>query len=235
MTVKFVPESATTLSGAKEGTVLRAFGARTGRNLWKPVDLGGRYWWSALTLVQGKIFALNFIGKLTALSAATGQRIWRTNLVGQLVFRAPPTYRDGVVYAGGAGAGGTSYAVDAATGRFICRHTVANGNHAAPAVTAADVYLCLADDKAHRFIRSTGAARWTRNPHCTSCGMTTPVVAAGFLWVRGQSASSVRLSDGKVLQTVEMNGPNPPAFLERTAFFVTGGSLLPGRSTTSAR
>ena len=51
----------------------------TGGVRWtRPV--GGSYYWSALAYGDGRLYLLNFDGRLTALSPATGGTLWTTQL-----------------------------------------------------------------------------------------------------------------------------------------------------------
>ena len=81
---------------------------------------------------------------MTAWDAATGARAWSRNLDGQYSFSSPPTAFGGSVCVGGAGSGGTVYAVDGATGALRWTASVENGDDSSPVVTDDAVYVSYA-------------------------------------------------------------------------------------------
>ena len=65
--------------GAAYGTTAVAVDLATGAVRWtRPV--GGSYYWSALAYGDGRLYLLNFDGRLTALSPATGATLWSSQL-----------------------------------------------------------------------------------------------------------------------------------------------------------
>jgi outer membrane protein assembly factor BamB len=100
----------TVRTGDGYGTSLYAIDTRTGQDVWGPVALGGTYYWSALTLGAGRVYAITYDGRLTAFAIGTGKQLWQTDLPGQYAFSSAPTFHAGMVYTGGAGSGGTVYA-----------------------------------------------------------------------------------------------------------------------------
>jgi len=74
------------------------------------------------------VFTVNYSGTLTAFNAATGATDWSRALPGQSAFTSPPTAADGYVYTGGAGSGGTVYAVSEASGQIAWTAAVENGD-----------------------------------------------------------------------------------------------------------
>ena len=68
----------------------------------------------------GKVFVLSSpfanAATLEAFNAQTGKQLWSTLLAGQYSFTAGVTAANGYVYTGGAGSGGTLYAVDQTNG-----------------------------------------------------------------------------------------------------------------------
>lgn len=219
------------------GTSLYALDADTGEDAWGPVDLGGTYYWSALTLGAGRVYTVNADGRLAAFHLRSGRLMWQTDLPGQWSFSSAPTFRNGMVYTGGAGSGGTLYAVDAATGAVVWTAGVANGDQSSPAVTATGVYVSYACAQSYRFDPADGALVWHHNTGCSGGGGRTPVVAAGGLWVRETATDEVpvlNLRDGRprgVFGPWEWSAP-APAFLDRTGFFVSGGVLRASSADT---
>jgi len=222
---------------AGNGTTLHALDAATGRDVWGPVDLGGGTRWSALALGAGRVYALNWDGELRAFSQRTGRLIWTTDLPDQWSFTSAPTFFNGQVFTGGAGFGGTLYAVDAATGEVNWTAQVENGDQSSPAVTATGVYVAYACEQAYRFDPETGAQVWHHNSGCAGGGGKTATVAAGGLWVRDPYDSGtpvLRLTDGTTRATFAQRGVRAPAFLGSTGFFVQNGKLRASEAATPA-
>lgn len=217
------------------GTVLHAVDAATGEDAWEPVDLGGTYWWSALAYGGGRLYAQNYDGVLSAFNPATGREIWSVSLPGQYSFSSPPTFSGGVVYTGGAGSGGTLYAVDAASGAVNWTRPVSNGDSSSPAVTADGVYVSYACEQTYAFDPTSGDPIWRHQTGCSGGGGRTPVVADGGVWVRdgGMAPSVLDVADGEVRGTYEVNGWSPaPAFDGRQGYFVDDGVLQERHSRT---
>ena len=216
------------------GTLLYALDARTGQDSWGPVPLGGTYWWSALAYGAGRVYAVNYDGVLSAFQASTGAKVWSVQLPGQYAFTSPPTFRQGVVYTGGAGSGGTVYAVNAGTGAVLWTRGVANGDESSPAVNGTGVFVSYACEQTYRLDPGTGSPVWQHSTDCQGGGGRTPVIADGGLWIRddaGKPQTVLNLSDGTVRGTFGTGGWTPaPAFVGRTGFFVAGG-VLQERST----
>lgn len=227
----------TSSSPSGYGTILHAFKAATGEDAWAPVELGGTYWWSALAYGGGRLYAQNYDGVLSAFNPATGAKLWSTKMPGQYAFTSPPTFAAGVVYTGGAGSGGTLYAVDAATGAVIWTQGVANGDDSSPAVTANGVYVSYACEQSYAFEPKTGTPLWQHSTGCSGGGGRTPVVADGALWIRddaGMTPAALNLTDGTVRATYESaSGWTPaPAFDGHQGYFVDNGVLKERHSRT---
>jgi len=100
------------------GTRLVAFNTADGAILWSYV-LGAYSAWSGLCYENSRVFAINGDGLLRAFNVVTGEVVWSTQLPGQYSFTSAPTVFQGVIYTGGAGSGGTAYAVSASTGAVL--------------------------------------------------------------------------------------------------------------------
>ena len=101
------------------GTQLYALDEATGTQAWGPVAIAGAYAWAGHAYDGGKVFVVNFDGLLQSFDAATGEAGFSVNLPGQSAFSAPPTAASGIVYVGGAGVGGTVYAVEETYGAVL--------------------------------------------------------------------------------------------------------------------
>ena len=174
-----------TLGGTGASTsALVALDQQTGRTLWGPVELGGFYPRANATAEGDRVFASNTSGLLRAFDAATGTQKWSTQMPGQYFFSSPPTARDGLVYLGGAGGGGTVYAVDEKDGRVVWTGPVANGDQSTPAVGDREVYVSYACNQAYGFDRATGALRWHSSGPCEGGGGKTVALAGGAVYTR---------------------------------------------------
>ena len=80
----------------------------------------GTYYWSALAYDQGRLYLLNFDGRLSTLAPASGATLWSRQL-GQYSFSTPPVGYGGFVYLTGAGSGVTAYAVRGSDGIVVAR------------------------------------------------------------------------------------------------------------------
>ena len=143
-----------------------------------------------------------------------------------------------MVYTGGAGSGGTLYAVDAATGAVLWTQPVANGDDSSPAVTANGVYVSYACEQTYAFAPESGNPIWHHETDCSGGGGRTPVLADGGVWVRddaGMVPSVLNAADGKVRGSYEAAGWSPaPAFDGRQGYFVDDGVLQERHSRTLA-
>jgi len=191
------------------GTTLYALQAGTGAKLWS-VNLGGTYYWSGLTYAAGRVFTVNYDGVMEAFDAVTGATDWSTQLPDQYAFSSPPTAANGYVYTGGAGEGGTAYAVDQANGVVKWTAPVENGDNSSPAVSASGVYVSYACGQSYDFDPSSGAQIWHRSTACEGGGGKTPVLADGFLFVRDLAYPGVlNASTGAMVAQFTTSGPAP--------------------------
>ena len=206
------------------GTNLYALDLATGAIKWGPVDLGGTYFWSGATYDGGKVFTVNYDGQMRAFDAGTGASVWTTQLPGQYAFSSPPTATNGVVYTGGAGIGGTVYAVDESSGAVIWTNAVANGDDSSPAVTSQGVYVSYACQQAYDFTPSTGAQLWHHTTYCSGGGGKTPAVHNGRVYIRDFLGNlALDAATGSELGTFA-SGPIP-AFAGTSGYFLNGSTL----------
>ncbi len=219
--------------GGGYGTSLYALNAQTGAIVWGPVTISGTYYWSASAYDHGKIFVINFDGLLRSFDAATGTPGWSKQLPGQYAFSAPPTAVNGIVYIGGAGSGGTLYAVDEMTGNVLWTAPVANGDQSSPTVSSDGVFVSY-PCQVYKFDPITGTSLWRYSGPCSGGGGKTSAYANGLLYVRdfvnfnspfGQiydATSGTQVSTFNV-GTFQV-GPIP-ALGTTTGFFLNSGTL----------
>ncbi|MHB8288422.1 MAG: fibronectin type III domain-containing protein, partial [Acidimicrobiales bacterium] len=112
-----------------------------------------------------------------------GKPGWSVQLPGQYLFSSAPTALNGVVYIGGAGSGGTVYAVSENNGAVLWTDSVMNGDNSSPAVSSDGVYVSYACDQTYKFALG-GALDWHYATGCEGGGGQTPVLADGYVFLR---------------------------------------------------
>jgi outer membrane protein assembly factor BamB len=167
---------------------LYALDQATGQVVWSRT-LPITYPWSNAAYDDGRIFVVgNTVccsgGLMFAYSAATGDLLWTSQLTGQYMFSSPPTAANGIVYVGGAGIGGTVYAVRESDGRLLATSSVMNGDQSSPALSADGVFVSYACNQAYGFAQATLAPLWHYSTFCEGGGGKTPVYADGRLYTR---------------------------------------------------
>jgi outer membrane protein assembly factor BamB len=213
--------------GSGYGTVLHAIDVQTGLDRWS-APLGGTYWWSGIASDTDTVYAVNFNGLLQAFHTSDGTVRWSVQLPGQSSFSSAPTVRDGRVFVGGAGSGGTLYAVDTANGAVLWTASVANGDNSSPAVSDDTVFVSYACNYTYAFAVATGALRWHSSPPCSGGGGKTTVYDAqsDSLYVRdGATGSALQLdaSNGAVRHSYPLG--TAPAIGAQASYVVHGGTL----------
>jgi outer membrane protein assembly factor BamB len=156
------------------GTVLVALDEKTGETVWE-AEVPGEYYWSAAAYDKGRIFVLTFNGVLNAFTAdRTGTLLWSVQMPNQFDFTSPPTAYKGTVFVGGAGVGGTLYAVDESTGAIEWTNSVENGEESSPAVGDNGVYVTY-PCQYYKFDPASGRQIWDTSGSCEGGGGSTPV------------------------------------------------------------
>ena len=216
-----------TVTVAQGTSQLVALDQATGAAVWGPIAIGGS---ANAAYDSGKLFVISspFAAAATieAFDAQTGNQLWSTLLNGQYSFTGAPTAANGFVYAGGAGSGGTLYAVNQTNGAIAWTQQVQNGDNSSPAVTADGVYVtypCWTYD----FRPATGESVWNNNTGCEGGGGATPVVANQFVYspngVSGYNGTTYNAETGALIGTY--NADTPSAFTATTGYFLQGGTL----------
>lgn len=212
------------------GTKLYAIDGATGAVAWGPVELAGSYFWSALCYENGRVFALSGNGALRAFDAANGNMIWSLMLPGQYSFDSAPTVYRGVVYTGGAGSGGTVYAVNAETGSVLWTARVVGGSQSSPAVTDDGVYFSYSCPNVYKFNPADGALLWRYDPGCSGGGGKAPALYNGRLYVRDYTPNYIfdSMTGAKVGNFISKN---IPAFSGNMSFILNGSQYYESYGT----
>lgn len=211
--------------GSSTNPRLYALSADTGAVQWGPIQLGGTYPWAGLTSDAGRVFTVNSSGTMEAFDAATGTLIWTTQLPGQYSFSSPPTATGGLVFTGGAGSGGTLYAVNESDGSLAWSQPVMNGDNSSPAVSSTGVYVSYGCGQTYDFTPTSGTLLWHHSTACEGGGGKTPVLANGSLYVRDSTYPGVvDASSGALLSSFASSGP-APAVSSSSLFDLQAGTL----------
>jgi outer membrane protein assembly factor BamB len=213
------------------GTRLQALDLATGATAWGPVEIAGTYFWAGHAYDGGRVFVVNFDGQLRAFDAATGAAGWSVKLPWQYAFSAAPTATGGVVYVGGAGSGGTVYAVDASDGTVLWTHPVANGDQSSPAL-APDALFVSYPCQVYKLDLLTGSEIWHRSSGCSGGGGKTAAYAGGAVYVRDFVAYNTPVGaiydafDGSSAGTFGTTGNLPsPGLAGGARYVLTSGTL----------
>lgn len=195
------------VSGGGYGTDLYALRRSDGSVVWSQF-ISGTYYWSNAAYDNGQIFVVNYDGLLQAFAATTGTLNWSVQLPGQYSFSSPPTAHGGVVYVGGAGSGGTLYAVNETNGSVLWTQAVENGDNSSPALSSTSVFVSYACGVTYSFARPTGTLQWVTSPSCEGGGGRTPVYHNGLLYMRDPILGNLILnaSTGKETGTFSAAG-----------------------------
>ena len=221
----FVTTAGPASGGGLYGTQLFALDAQTGAIAWGPVAISGTYFWSGHAYDNGKLFVVNFDGLLRSFDAASGQPGWSVQLPGQYAFTSPPTAVNGIVYVGGAGSGGTVYAVDQTNGNVLWTAAVGNGDHSSPAVSSDGVFVSY-PCQVYKLDPLSGATLWHYAGPCSGGGGRTAAYADDRLYVRDWTDPVSRVFDAANGNVVGTFGAGPiPALTPQTDYFMDSGTL----------
>jgi outer membrane protein assembly factor BamB len=230
----------TAADGTNSVPTLYALNQGSGEILWSravPSPPPFNYPWANAAYEGGRIFVIGTAGVMTAYDAATGTQLWSTPLPFQYLFSSPPTAAGGVVYAGGAGSGGTVYAVDQLTGTVLATQTVMNGDHSSPAIAASGVFVSYACNQAYGFARNTLQLSWHHTTFCEGGGGKTVVYENSRVYTRDFFGNLILdAATGNLLgnygPTMTSPGIVAPAVRGNTVWLLNGGSLSAQDMTT---
>jgi outer membrane protein assembly factor BamB len=215
--------------GAAYGTTAVAVDLATGAVRWtRPV--GGTYFWSALAYGDGRLYLLNFDGRLSALSPTTGGTLWTTQL-DQYSFSTAPVYHGGSVYLTGAGSGMTAYAVRASDGALQWSKSLPSGA-GSPAVDDGTVYVSMVCQHAVALDRASGATRWARSSSCAGGGESTPALHGGRLYPLGDNGAIYDAATGATVGSADFQGA--PGFADGVAYVPWQGGIVASDAATWA-
>lgn len=212
-------------AGGSSGSLLYAFDAQTGQPVWGPLNVTATW----LTYDNGKLFSVNASGLMQSFDAATGTAGWSVQLPGQYAFSSAPTASNGIVYVGGAGSGGTLYAVNETNGTVLWTGSVENGDDSSPAVGPNGVYVSYACPQVYDFALTSattaGQLIWNYAGPCEGGGGNTPVYANGELYVRDWTSTPKIFNASTGALTGSFSATAAPAISSTNGFFLNSGTL----------
>ncbi len=215
------------------GTLLYALNLADGSTAWGPIDLGGKYWVSALAYDAGSVFTVSFDGQVRAFNASTGCQRWSIQLPENWV-TSPPTALSGTLYVGAASSQHI-YAIDEGFGRILWSGSTALGGsqNSAPAVSASGVYVTGPCDQTYDFSPARGPLLWHYTGACSGGGGTTPVLFGSNVYVvetpPGLGSDVVLNASTAAVVPVALSAVGQPAF-NGSRYFYTSGSQLFARN-----
>ena len=137
-------------------------------------------------VVDGRVFATDGTGHVTALSAATGDEIWRVSAADPREDSEPlgggVTYGDGLLFV--STGFGEVVAMDPANGGLVWREQTGAPIRAAPAVADGRVYVVTVDNTLEAFAADNGAFLWRHTgilEPAALLGGATPAAAPGVV------------------------------------------------------
>ena len=250
-----VPGEVIVIDGGNSSSpsTLKALNASDGSLLWSQPVASGYGGWEGAAYDNGMVFADNYdtpgfsSGSMSAFNAATGALLWTASLPGQYLFTSPPTAANGMVYTGGAGIGGTVYALEEANGQLLWTGGVENGDTSAPAIAGTGVYVSYACPQSYRFNAKSGAEVWHYSGPCEGGGGDTAVAYKGLVYVRDAffySTNGLTLNATTGALVGGFNSQYAPAFSGTIALYtepstvtavdlMTGGTLWTANVTGS--
>lgn len=209
------------VAAAESQPNVRALDMQTGAPVWGPIAIGSNVWMACDAV---NVYTLDGNGTLSALDVGTGHPAWSTKLTYQYDYSSPPVAAAGMVFVDGMGEGGTTYAVEAATGKIRWTANTFDGSDGAVAVVGNVVYEAEACDQVSAFDLITGSRHWFHSGSCTGGGGTTPAVANGRIWVRDWAEGNIILDmNGNSLGTFSLDVP--PSLHGGLAFYVKSQTL----------
>lgn len=226
----------TVANSGNYGTELFALNPTSGATVWKQA-LSGTYFWSNAAYENGQVFVVNYDGLVSAFAAATGALNWAAQMPNQYAFSSPPTARKGTLYLGGAGSGGTLYAVNETNGALLWSDSVENGDNSSPALGDGGVYVSY-PCQYYSFAAKTGGLNWNDNLGCDGGGGKTPVYFGGQVYVRDPGQGDFILDAKTGAQLGTFSATPAPAFLTdgtKTYRFTLSGGVLGATDVASGK
>ncbi len=198
-----------------------AFGARTGRLLWK-FTTGGKVK-GGVALAGGRVYVGSYDGHVYALDAPTGRLIWRASAQQRLgpsgTFYSTPAVAYGRVYIGSTDS--KVYSFGAGSGKLRWSHGTGGYVYASPAVWRGRVLIGSYDGTFYCFDAATGDIRWRYRANGPISG--SGVVLNGVVYFATLSSRTYALNaaTGKLLWYFR-RGSFAAVVADRERLYLTG-------------
>jgi len=193
---------------------ITALSVATGAQVYKKLVGGGSYGLlfdgMGPAYDNGKFFVLNSSGLLMAFISTTGKPSWSAQMPEQYLFSSAPSASNGFVYTGGAGSGGTVYAVNETNGALAWTQGVENGDDSSPAIGGDGIYVAY-PCQYYKFDPLSGKTDWHDSEGCDGGGGATPIYFSGRIYLLDFPSGNYTLS-AKTGTIVGSFGGYPPAF-----------------------
>jgi len=212
--------------GGSGPSALKALKSSDGSLLWSQAAPSGG--WIGAAYDKGSVFVVTTNGTMSAFAAADGQQLWSVSLPYQYAFSSPVTALNGMAYTGGAGEGGTVYAVQESSGQVLWTAGVENGDSSAPAIVGKGVYVSYVCPQTYKFQAKTGTQVWHYSGGCEGGGGETAVVNGGLVYVRdlyNYPTDGITLNANTGALVNGFNSYYAPAFAGNTAFYTEQSTL----------
>ena len=126
---------------------------------------------------------------------------------------------------GGAGSGGTVYAVKASDGTITWTQSVVNGDNSSPAVSPQSVYVSYACNQAYKFSATTGQLVWHHNGNYSGGGGKTTVLSIYGLFTRDANGN-LMLDKTTGTRLLQYSSTVAPAFSGQYKVTLNAGTLI---------
>jgi outer membrane protein assembly factor BamB len=207
----------------------------TGATRWSKTSGGGLL---GPAYDNGSLFLVTGGGLMSALSARNGAQQWSAQMPGQYSFSSAPMAVNGQVFTGGAGSGGTVYAVDEKTGTVKWTQSVANGDDSSPAYGDNGIYVSY-PCQYYKFDPKTGSPLWHDSTGCDGGGGDTPAYFGGDVYIQDWTSGNYvfNANTGAQAGTFGANNGDTPAFLAEgktrgLGYSLSQGTLYAWKTTT---
>jgi outer membrane protein assembly factor BamB len=212
------------------GRSLYALNETNGSIAWGPVLLPfGSFSYAAHAYDHGKIFTIDFDGRLSAYNATNGAIVWSETLQESGFFLSAPTAVNGLVYVGAPH--GELYAIDQETGAIVWKViTPDKGTVSSPTVSADGVFV-IASCNAYKFDPLTGSPLWPNLSLYNGGGRGIPGVFANnqlhFVDECQSSPGSGRVLSAQTgLPTGTFSANRLPAFSDQVGYYLQTPTIM---------
>jgi len=208
------------VSVAGSQPTVRALDLHTGALVWGPIAFGKAV---KLAYDRGQVFALELMGNLTALDAATGQQNWAEQVLGEVsFFETPPVASGGLIYVDGFDT--ETVALDEGTGKASWLYDLGEANGGCVAVGGGAIYESSGCNTVIALDPQTGAKLWSHSGNCTGGSSEAPATYNGLIWNQDVVSGSLILNNSGALVDTFASG-TLPALAGNTAFYNSNGTV----------